>query len=110
DPGQASGPLSGRDTDEPAFGLPATWIKQDQRDAAEARGYTVVDASTVIATHLNHLLAQHASEMLGRMETQYLLDRVKADAPELVDDVVPKVVPLSTLTAILQALLDEEVS
>lgn len=109
-PGQAIGELSGRETTDPAFGLPATWIKDDQRDSAEAQGHTVVDASTVIATHINHLMTQHASDMLGRAEAQKLLDRVKTDVPDLVEDVVPKVVSLSTLTIILQSLLDEEVS
>ncbi|MES1928643.1 flagellar biosynthesis protein A [Salinisphaera dokdonensis CL-ES53] len=109
-PGQAQGTLEGRAGTDPAFGLPAIWIDESHRDQAEAQGYTVVDASTVIATHINHLLAQHASDMLGRTETQALLDRVKDDNPALVEDVVPKLVPLSTLTSVLQNLLDEEVS
>ena len=109
-PGQAQGTLEGRAGTDPAFGLPAIWIDESHRDQAEAQGYTVVDASTVIATHINHLLAQHASDMLGRTETQALLDRVKDDNPALVEDVVPKLVALSTLTSVLQNLLDEEVS
>jgi flagellar biosynthesis protein FlhA len=110
DPGQAHGQLEGRAGTDPAFGLPAVWIEESLREQAEAQGYTVVDASTVIATHINHLLAQHASDMLGRSETQALLDRVKTDNPTLVDDVVPKLLPLSTVTSILQNLLEEEVS
>ncbi|MES1948639.1 flagellar biosynthesis protein A [Salinisphaera sp. C84B14] len=110
DPGQAHGTLEGRAGTDPAFGLPAVWIEDGHREQAEVQGYTVVDASTVIATHINHLLAQHASDMLGRSETQSLLDRVKADNPALVDDVVPKLVPLSTITSILQNLLEEDVS
>ncbi|MES1923797.1 flagellar biosynthesis protein FlhA [Salinisphaera sp. T31B1] len=110
DPGHASGTLEGREGVDPAFGLPATWIEDGHRDQAEAQGFTVVDAATVIATHINHLLSVNASRMLGRTETQQLLDRVKQDAPGLVDDVVPKPVALSTLTAILQNLLDEDVS
>ncbi|ERJ17818.1 Flagellar biosynthesis protein FlhA [Salinisphaera shabanensis E1L3A] len=110
DPGQAHGTLEGRAGTDPAFGLPAVWIEEGHREQAEVQGYTVVDASTVIATHINHLLAQHASDMLGRSETQALLDRVKNDNPALVDDVVPKLVPLSTITSILQNLLEEEVS
>jgi flagellar biosynthesis protein FlhA len=79
DPGQAEGTLEGRSGTDPAFGLPAIWIDESLREQAEIQGYTVVDASTVIATHINHLLARHASDMLGRSETQALLDRVKAD-------------------------------
>ncbi|WP_353175216.1 MULTISPECIES: flagellar biosynthesis protein FlhA [unclassified Salinisphaera] len=110
DPGQAHGTLEGRAGTDPAFGLPAVWIEEGHREQAEMQGFTVVDASTVIATHINHLLAQHASDMLGRSETQALLDRVKNDNPALVDDVVPKLVPLSTVTSILQNLLEEDVS
>lgn len=110
DPGQAHGTLEGRAGTDPAFGLPAVWIEDGHREQAEMQGFTVVDASTVIATHINHLLAQHASDMLGRSETQSLLDRVKTDNPALVDDVVPKLVPLSTITSILQNLLEEDVS
>ena len=109
-PGHASGSLEGRDGVDPAFGLPATWIEDGHRDQAEAQGFTVVDAATVIATHINHLLTVNAGRMLGRVETQQLLDRVKKETPQLVDDVVPKPVALSTLTAILQNLLDEDVS
>ncbi|RKR06075.1 flagellar biosynthesis protein FlhA [Kushneria sinocarnis] len=110
DPGQASGSLSGRATHDPAFGLPATWIDAEQRDQAQVQGYTVVDAGTVVATHLNHLLTRHASDMLGRTETQKLLDRVKQESPQLVDDVVPKLVSMTTLMRVLQHLLEEEVS
>jgi flagellar biosynthesis protein FlhA len=109
-PGQASGELEGRAGVDPAFGLPATWIEDSTRDHAEALGYTVVDTATVIATHIHHLLTQNASQMLGRAETQRLLDRVKSEKPELVDDVVPKPVSLSTLTIVLQNLLTENVS
>ena len=109
-PGQATGDLEGRATEDPAFGLPAIWIEDARRDQAEGQGYTVVDASTVIATHINQLLSEHAGQMLGRAETQALLDRVKKDAPALVDDVVPKAVSLASLTMLLQNLLDEDVS
>lgn len=109
-PGQAVGEVTGRETTDPAFGLPATWISDDKRAAAEAQGFTVVDASTVVATHINHMMTQYASDLLGRAETQSLLERVKADAPDLVEEVVPKVISLSTLTIVLQSLLDEEVS
>lgn len=110
DPGQASGRLEGRATTDPAFGLPATWIDASHRDQAQIQGYTVVDAGTVVATHLNHLLHQHAHEMLGRSETQKLLDRLATESPTLVEEVVPKQISLTTLTRILQHLLEEEVS
>ncbi|WP_423821841.1 flagellar biosynthesis protein FlhA [Salinisphaera sp. SPP-AMP-43] len=110
DPGGAVGELEGRAGQDPAFGLPATWTDTGLRDQAEAQGYTVVDAATVIATHINHLLSTHAAAMLGRAEVQQLLERVKADYPELVDEVVPKPISLATLTAILQNLLSEQVS
>ncbi|MFC0267331.1 flagellar biosynthesis protein FlhA [Kushneria aurantia] len=110
DPGQAAGKLEGRATTDPAFGLPATWIDAGQRDQAQIQGFTVVDASTVVATHLNHLLHKHAHEMLGRGEAQKLLDRLSAESPSLVEEVIPKQVPLTTLTRILQNLLEEDVS
>ncbi|MCM2130389.1 flagellar biosynthesis protein FlhA [Larsenimonas rhizosphaerae] len=110
DPGEASGKLEGRKTTDPAFGLPATWINDSQRDQAQMLGYTVVDASTVVATHLNHLMSEHASEMLGRQEVQKLLDRLSKEDASLVEDVVPKSLSLSVLQRILQNLLDEGVS
>ncbi|WP_299261751.1 flagellar biosynthesis protein FlhA [uncultured Kushneria sp.] len=110
DPGQAMGNLEGRMTKDPAFGLPATWIEANQRDQAQMQGFTVVDASTVVATHLNHLLGEHASEMMGRSETQKLLDRLAKESPSLVEEVVPKLISLTTLTRILQQLLSEDVS
>lgn len=110
DPGQAEGELSGRKAKEPAFGLPATWVSADDREQAESQGYTVVDAATVVATHINTLLTRNAAEMLGRTETQALLDRVKTDAPQLVEDTVPKTVSLATLNTVLKNLLEEDVS
>ncbi|MGB7757281.1 MAG: flagellar biosynthesis protein FlhA [Salinisphaera sp.] len=110
DPGGAVGELEGRAGRDPAFGLPATWIEANKRDNAEAQGFTVVDAATVIATHINHLLATHAADMLGRTEVGQLLERVKKDYPDLVDEVVPKPITLATLTAILGNLLSEQVS
>src|SRR5690606_34244564 len=95
---------------DPAFGLPAVWIDQGERELAQVQGYTVVDASTVVATHLNHLLQRHASEMLGRQEVQQLLDKLGEHNKSLVEDVVPKVVSLTVLQRLLQNLLDEEVS
>ncbi|MCM2971633.1 flagellar biosynthesis protein FlhA [Larsenimonas suaedae] len=108
-PGEATGQLEGRKTTDPAFGLPATWINEGQRDQAQMLGYTVVDASTVIATHLNHLMSEHASEMLGRQEVQKLVDRLKQEDASLVEDVIPKSITVSTFQRILQMLLDENV-
>jgi flagellar biosynthesis protein FlhA len=108
-PGMASGNLPGLVTTDPAFGLPATWIDAGLRDEAQGMGYTVVDAGTVVATHLNHLITTHASELLGRAEVQALLDHLAKDSPKLVEDLVPKVVSLSTLQKVLQNLLVEGV-
>jgi flagellar biosynthesis protein FlhA len=108
-PGMASGTLPGLVTSDPAFGLPATWIDANLRDQALGMGYTVVDAGTVVATHLNHLITTHASELLGRAEVQALLDHLGKDAPKLVEDLVPKMVSLSTLQKVLQNLLVEGV-
>lgn len=108
-PGRVAGTLSGTATKDPAFGLPAVWIDIMQRDQAQAYGYTVVDASTVIATHLNHLILTHAGELLGRQEVQQLLDHLGKEMPKLVEDLVPKILPLGTLQKILQGLLDEGV-
>jgi flagellar biosynthesis protein FlhA len=108
-PGMAIGTLPGLVTSDPAFGLPATWIDAGLRDEAQNMGYTVVDAGTVVATHLNHLITLHASELLGRSEVQALLDHLQKDAPKLVEDLVPRVVSLSTLQKVLQNLLVEGV-
>ena len=110
DPGQASGHLEGTPTQDPAFGLPAVWIDSNQREHAQVYGYTVVDAGTVVATHLNHLLHRHAGEMLGRQEVQQLLDKLADESKALVEDVVPKLVSLTTLQRLLQNLLEEDVS
>jgi len=108
-PGMASGTLPGLVTTDPAFGLPATWIDASLRDQAQSMGFTVVDAGTVVATHLNHLITSHASELLGRLEVQALLDHLTKETPKLVEDLVPKVVSLSTLQKVLQNLLIEGV-
>jgi len=110
DPGQVTGTLQGTPTHDPAFGLPAVWIEAGQREQAQVYGYTVVDASTVVATHLNHLLHRHAPEMLGRAEVQKLLDKLGDEHKSLVEEVVPKTVSLTVLQRILQNLLEEEVS
>ncbi len=109
-PGRVSGPLTGRETTDPAFGLPAVWIDASQREQAHALGYTVVDASTVVATHLNHLILSHAPELLGRAETQALLDHIAKENPKLVEDLVPKLLPLASVQRVLQNLLDEGVN
>ncbi len=109
-PGRVSGPLPGNPTKDPAFGLPAVWIDGSLRDQAHIMGYTVVDAGTVIATHLNHLILSHAAELLGRQETQALLDHLAKDAPKLIEELVPKALPLSTVQRVLQNLLEEGVN
>ncbi len=110
DPGSVVAPLPGTQTKDPAFGLPAVWIEADMREQAQAMGYTVVDAGTVVATHLNHLVTQHAAELLGRQETQALLDHLGKSAPKLVEDLVPKLLPVSVLQKVLQNLLIEGVA
>ncbi|MBF6988354.1 MULTISPECIES: flagellar biosynthesis protein FlhA [Cupriavidus] len=109
-PGQVSGTLPGAATRDPAFGLPAVWIDAGIKEQAQSYGYTVVDASTVVATHLNHLIHMHAAELLGRQEVQALLDRIARDAPKLTEDLVPKTISLTALQKILQNLLDEGVA
>lgn len=101
--------IEGIPTTDPAFGLPAFWIELAQRERAQAAGYTVVDPGTVIATHINHLLHRHGAALLGSQEVQELLDRIGREAPKLVGDLVPKVVPLTLLRQVLQGLLEEEV-
>jgi len=108
-PGRVAGQLPGVVTKDPAFGLPAVWIEIAQRDQAQAYGYTVVDASTVAATHLNHLILTHAAELLGRQETQALLDHLAKEIPKLVEDLVPKILPLGVLQRVLQNLLEEDI-
>ena len=108
-PGRVAGTLNGTATKDPAFGLPAIWIDVAQREQAQAYGYTVVDASTVVATHLNHLILTHAGELLGRQEVQQLLDHLAKEMPKLVEDLVPKILPLGLLQKILQGLLEEGV-
>jgi flagellar biosynthesis protein FlhA len=108
-PGRVAGQLPGTVTKDPAFGLPAVWIDTGLREQAQAYGYTVVDASTVAATHLNHLILSHAAELLGRQETQALLDHLAKEIPKLVEDLVPKIMPLGVLQKVLQNLLEEDI-
>jgi len=106
-PGNASGTLPGTPTTDPAFGLPAVWVDAATRDHAQAMGYTVVDTSTVIATHLSHLIHTHAAELLGRQELQQLLDHISKTTPKLTEDLIPKVLSLTTVQKVLHNLLDE---
>ncbi len=108
-PGQVSGAIPGTPTRDPAFGLEAVWIDRSRREQAQAQGYTVVDSSSVIATHLSHLLQTHAHELLGHEEVQQLLNRLAKTAPKLVEDLVPKLLPMSVVVKVLQSLLLERV-
>ena len=110
DPGHAQQRLNGTPTVDPAFGLTAYWIDQNQRDYAQSLGYTVVDASTVMATHLHHLMQTHAAQLLGRGEVQQLLDHANRYANKLGEEVVPKLMPSAVFQRVLQNLLDEGVS
>ncbi|MEJ5112929.1 flagellar biosynthesis protein FlhA [Erwinia billingiae] len=109
-PGTAAGTLPGEPTVDPAFGLAATWIDSALKEQAQIQGFTVVEASTVVATHLNHLIGQYASELFGRQESQQLLDRVTQEMPKLTEDLIPGVISLTTLHKVLQNLLAERVS
>ncbi len=109
-PGRVAGPLPGTPTTDPAFGLPAIWIDSGLREQAHALGYTVVDAGTVVATHLNHVILSNAAELLGRQETQALLDHIAKDSPKLIEDLVPKMLSLSVVQRVLQNLLEESVT
>jgi flagellar biosynthesis protein FlhA len=108
-PGRVFGPVQGIATRDPAFGMEAIWIEPGARDHAQTLGYTVVDPSTVIATHLSHLIQAHAHEILGHEEVQHLLNAVAKSAPKLVEDLVPKVLSLAIVVRVLQGLLAERV-
>ncbi|MBX2878894.1 MAG: flagellar biosynthesis protein FlhA [Granulosicoccus sp.] len=105
--GAESSALNGISTKDPAYGMDAIWIRSDQRESAQALGYTVVDPGTVIATHMSKLLMQHAGSLLGHQEVQALLDSLSKSAPRLVEDLVPKVLPLPVVVKVLQNLLEE---
>jgi flagellar biosynthesis protein FlhA len=108
-PGGTTLQLPGTKTVDPAFGLPATWIEERQRESAQMAGYTVVDCPTVVATHLSHLMQVNAARLLGRQETQQLVEHVTKLAPKLIEDVVPKMVGIATLQKVLQLMLEEGV-
>ncbi|KQQ75814.1 flagellar biosynthesis protein FlhA [Xanthomonas sp. Leaf131] len=109
DPGGALGQLDGIPGKDPAFGLDATWIQPHQRAYAESMGYTVVDPATVVATHLSHLIREHAPELLGHEEVQQLLATLAKTAPKMVEDLTPKALPLSVVVRVLQNLLIERI-
>jgi flagellar biosynthesis protein FlhA len=103
------GTITGQATTDPAYGLPAVWIDPNQRDLAQTYGYTVVDTGTVVATHITKVINEHAPELLGREETQQLLDHMAKPFPKLVEDLVPKALPVGTVQKVLQNLLEEQV-
>ena len=106
-PGKVFGELKGIKTKDPTFGLEAVWIDPGMRDEAQTLGYTVVDGSTVVATHMSHLLHSHAHELLGHEEVQQLLDMLAKNSPTLVEDLVPKILPLGAVVKVLQNILAE---
>ena len=108
-PGRVFGQLKGIATRDPAFGMDAVWIEPAAREHAQTLGYTVVDASTVVATHLSHIVQMHAHELLGHDEVQQLLNTLAKSAPKLIEDLIPKVLPLSAVVRVLQGLLAERV-
>ena len=108
-PGGITTPLIGTATTDPAFGLPAHWIDERQKEAAQMAGFTVVDSETVMATHLSHLMQVQASKLLSRTETQQLVEHVAKLAPKLIEEVVPKMVSIAVFQKVLQLLLDESV-
>jgi flagellar biosynthesis protein FlhA len=108
-PGRVFGTLQGNACKDPAFGLDAVWIEPSQRDQAQTLGYTVVDPGTVVATHLSHILQSNAHELLGYEEVQQLLENLSKVAPKLVEDLVPKTLPLGVVVKVLQNMLQERV-
>ncbi|MBC7162963.1 MAG: flagellar biosynthesis protein FlhA [Immundisolibacter sp.] len=108
-PGHVTTPVPGIATRDPSFGLDALWIERGLREQAQMAGYTVVDPATVVATHLSQVLMRSAHELLGHEEVQHLLDRLAAQAPKLVENLTPKVLPLGTVLRVLRNLLQEGV-
>ena len=109
-PGGISTPLIGTATTDPAFGLPAHWIDEKQKESAQMAGFTVVDSETVMATHLSHLMQMKAAKLLSRTETQQLVDHVSRLAPKLIEEVVPKMVSIASFQRVLQLLLEESIN
>lgn len=108
-PGQVFGTLQGIVAKDPAFGLDAVWIAEEQRDHAQTLGYTVVDPGTVIATHMSHIIQRHSHELFGHEEAQHLLDTLAKSAPKLAEGLVPKIVPLAVFVKVMQNLLKEQI-
>ena len=108
-PGTAEGKLDGIQTSEPTYGLPATWIKESDKDKAIARGYTVVDLATILTTHLSEIVKRHCHELIGRQEVQKLLDTIKQSHPKVVEELVPNLLSLGGVVKVLQNLLREQV-
>lgn len=109
-PGEVIGKINGIKTSDPAFGLEAYWIELAQREEAQMLGYTVVDPATVVATHLSQVLKTHAHDLLGHEETQQLLERLAISAPKLIEELTPKTLSVSTISRVLQNLLEEQIS
>jgi flagellar biosynthesis protein FlhA len=110
DPGTVIEQMEGVETKEPVFGLPAIWITDDRKDEAQYNGYTVVDLSTIVATHLTEVLKTNLSELFGRQELVKVLDTFKEENPKIVSDLVPEIMPLGTVLKVMQNLLREGVS
>jgi len=108
--GGTAPPLEGIAAKEPAFGIQALWIRSEKADQARSQGYTVVDAVSVLGTHLAELIRRHAFELLSRQDTKNILDRVTEENPKVVEDLAPKLLPLATVQKVLQNLLRERVS
>ncbi|MDG4867321.1 flagellar biosynthesis protein FlhA [Guyparkeria sp. 1SP6A2] len=108
-PGQVSGDIKGIETTDPAFGLKAYWIDRGQKEEAQALGYTVVDPATVVATHLSQILGDNAADLFGYEQAQQLLDTLKQNSPKLVEDLVPKTLPMTTIVEVLGQLLSERI-
>lgn len=110
DPGGVIMKMAGEETKDPTFGLPAIWIAEEMREQAQVAGYTVVDASTVIATHINHLIHRQSATLFGRQEVQRLLERIEKESPKITDDLVPKTLSMNALHAVLRGLLEDDVA
>ncbi len=108
-PGQVFGDLPGNVSTDPVFGLEAVWIESSQRDQAQTYGYTVVDPSTVVATHMSQILQEHAHELLGYKEVQSLIDRYSEHSPKVIDDIIPGIIPVSIVLKVMQNLLRENI-
>ena len=108
-PDGSNEPIEGIDTREPTYGLPAKWIREDQKEAVLAKGFTVVNAPTVLVTHLSEIIRQHAPELIGRQEAQEILDNIKDSFPKVVEELVPNLLSLGAVVKVLQNLLREKV-